>query len=103
MINKPANIFDRLLHFLGLRKYWLVGIHEREIKWIDLERLEEKITFYLFEDTKGKRFYKVHDYGFCRLRNKYIKYLGPIIAWMNGHHFDYIQYSKDMDINNNEK
>lgn len=102
-MNKPANIFDRFFHYIGLRNYWLIGTHVREIKWVDLDNLNEKITFYLFEDTKGKRFYKVHDYGFCEIGEQYKQYLGPIIAWTNGHSLEYLEYCKEYDLKKNEE
>lgn len=54
------------------------------IQWIDLNDRIETMYFYLFEDDKGRRSYKVHEYGQCALEEKHKKYLGEILRWVHG-------------------
>lgn len=64
----------------------LVATMVRRIRWQEgeVDICEESITFYLRIDGRGRRSWRVHEWGYCKLYRSHEEFLGPIIAWAAG-------------------
>lgn len=66
----------------------LVATYVQPINWNSGKGTEthtkEEITFMLLEDGRGRRTYKVHEYGYCKTYEKHKTYSGSVIAWTHG-------------------
>lgn len=82
-MSQVANIIDIFLDRIGFRKFYLVDTYEISIYWKN-KNYKEKITFFLLENKNHKRYYKVHEYGYCKIFKMHKKYLSRVQKWMYG-------------------
>ena len=80
-MNRWRIMLDALLGRSIERRY--IGCVQKRIHWTDLNR-HETITFLLFEDKHGRRSFKVHSHGFCKLYETHERHNLEIIKWANG-------------------
>ena len=80
-----------LFEALGMLPPTLVATHEVEVVWParvtnegEEEEREETITFFLFQHTSGRRFYRTHTYGKSLRWDADDQYVAAILVWVYG-------------------